>query len=268
MQRTEPDGIKKIVESTAVENGQGDMISLEQKVTYIEPDGTTHVYNAIGELDTIIIMMPDSQRIDVEFAKDSIEGYRFNTVIVGVESADGALTISEDTMDLVADYGYWIIVAGDGMTVTVDNNVVDTISEKHGDAVLSIRQAIDADLTPAQKRTIGKGFAVNVTLTVDGEYVSDIGGYANISVQTNDPKATVYYVDANGGRELQSSTYSEEGGNTSFTVSHFSIYLIEYPDDKEPASMTWLYILIGLIVLLLLILIIVLWRRKKDPAEA
>jgi hypothetical protein len=257
MQRTE-NGSRKIVESVSVEGEQGELISLDQKVTYIEPDGDTHEYTAIGEGDYIEIMMPDSQKIDVEYAKDSIEGYRFKKVVVGVSSEDGVLVIPEDTVPLIAEYGYWVTVSGKDMKVTVDDKVVENMSDQPGEVVLSINRATDDDMTDSQRIVIGDRLAISVTLTVNGQYVSSLGGLADISVLTNDPNATVYYVDEQGNMELLESSFSGNG-NTDFSVGHFSIYLIEM---EEESSFPILWIVAIICVLALVIVLIAVARKR------
>ena len=110
-----------------------EIINIEQKVTYIETDGSEHIYSAKGDADTIWVLMPDTERIDVNYAKDSVEDLNYNKVILVVESDDGKLFVPEGSIPLVAEYGYCLSVSNDSMTVVLDRNVVSSLSDKDGD---------------------------------------------------------------------------------------------------------------------------------------
>ena len=219
------------------------------------------MYSATGDRDTIEIMMPNTQEIDVEFAKDSIEGLNYRNVIVGVYSDAGILVIPEETMPLVVEYEYSVSVINGNIHAILDNDVVDNVYSMGGEMRLMIHQATSDDLSKAQMDVIGKYFAVAVSLLVDDKYVSDLGGEAEISVQTDRDDVTVYYVDVEGNLELIDSIY--EGGDTIITVNHFSIYMYETEGGDTP-GVNPIAIMFTSVIIMFLPLEILRWREKKE----
>ncbi|MBE6524799.1 MAG: hypothetical protein E7Z65_08050 [Thermoplasmata archaeon] len=240
-----------------------EIISIEQKVTYIEVDGKERVYNAKGDADTIWITMPDTERIDVNYAKDSIEGLNYSKVILVVESNDGNLFVPEESIPLVAEYGYCLSVTNGRMTVVLDKAVVNSLSGLEGDWELSIHQARPAELTEAQKETIGEFYAISLSLTIDRKYISELGGTASVDVKSNRDDVTVYYVDLEGNKELIDSQYLD--GQEHFEVDHFSVYMFEYPVEPDDPSEPTVIFAITIVFMFLPIGALVAWeKRKKD----
>ena len=199
------------------------VINLEQKVTYIESDGESHEYLAKGEYGVIEIIMPDTQTLDVEYAKDSISDFDYEEVIVGIYSEEGILIIPEETVPLIVEYGYFVSLVNEDMHVILDNDVVKNLEMLSGEVILKIDRADDGDMTEKQQLVVGDNYAIVVLLTVDGEIVHELGGLADITVEPGFDAAYVYYVDEEGNRELIPSTYDPETGNIEFEVNHFSM---------------------------------------------
>ena len=241
------------------------VINLEQKVTYIESDGERHEYLAKGEYGVIEIIMPDTQTLDVEYAKDSISDFDYKEVIVGIYSEDGILIIPEETVPLIVEYGYFVSLVNEDMHVILDNDVVKNLEMLTGEVILMIDRADEGDMTEKQQLVVGDNYAIVVLLTVDGEVVHELGGIADITVEPGFDAAYVYYVDEEGNRELIPSTYDPETGNIEFEVNHFSIYMItmeEHHDDGE--KIWWLpwFILIITLILMYAPLVILRWYER------
>ncbi len=239
-----------------------EIINIEQKVTYIEVDGKEHVYNAKGDADTIWVVMPDTERIDVDYAKDSVEDLNYSKVILVVESDDGKLFVPEGSISLVAEYGYCLSVSNDSMTVVLDKEVVESLSGIEGDWELSIHQARPTELTEAQKETIGEFYAISLTLTIDRKYISELGGTASVDVKSNRSDVTVYYVDIDGNKELVDSQYLD--GQEHFEVDHFSIYMFEYPIEPDDPSEPTMIFAVTIVLMFLPIGVLIIRERMKD----
>lgn len=203
--------------------------------------------------------MPDTQRIDVDYARDSIAGDHYEVVIVGVHSDTGILIIPDETVPIIVEYGYWVSVSNGDMHVVLDDDVVRTvyrILEEGGsigeEVVLRIEKATEDDLNERQAAVIGDNYAVSVTLTVNGEYVSELGGVAEISLEPGFEAVYVYHVLLSGELEPVDCTYDPETGMVDFAVDHFSIYMIKAENHEEPWSVS--PFLIGLIALLLILI--------------
>ena len=239
-------------------NTFNEIIEIEQKVTYIETDGTQRVYTAKGDADYIEVFMPDSEKIDVEYATDSIMGLNYRKVVVGVISKEGVLYAPEDAIMLMNDYRYSLSILNEDIHVILDWNTVNGLSMTKGDVVLYVHHATPEDVTNAQKRTVGDRLAISVTMLVNGKAVSQLGGHADIYVETE--CTMVYYVDPEGRLTLLESDHSD--GITHTTVNHFSIYM--YTDTKVSEDLPIMWIVIGVAAALLILLLIIVVRRKKQ----
>ena len=239
-------------------NTFNEIIEIEQKVTYIETDGTQRVYTAKGDADYIEVFMPDSEKIDVEYATDSIMGLNYRKVVVGVISKEGVLYAPEDAIMLMNDYRYSLSILNEDIHVILDWNTVNGLSMMDGDVVLYVHHATPEDTTNAQKRTVGDRLAISVTMLVNGEPVSQLGGHADIYVETE--CTMVYYVDPEGRLTLLESDHSD--GIAHFSVNHFSIYMFT-SEAPEALDMTMILIVIALVAIILIVLLILLVRRRN-----
>ncbi len=240
-----------------LESIYSEIIDIEQKTTYKEVDGTERIFTARGDADSIEVFMPEAEKIDVQYAADSIMDLKYRNVIVGVISEEGMLFVPEDAKQLVRDYLYSLSIVNSETHVILDWNTVDGISMMKGDMVLYVHHATPEDLTDAQRRTVGDRLAVSVTMLVNGEYVSQLGGHADIYEKTEN--TMVYYVDPDGKASLIESDH--EDGITHISVSHFSIYMYTDSEVSEDLPIVWMA-LIAIVIVLILILVFV-WRRKQ-----
>ena len=220
-------------------------------------DGTERVFIARGDADSIEVFMPEAEKIDVQYAADSIMDLKYRNVTVGVISEEGVLFVPEDAKKLARDYLYSLSIVNGDTHVILDWNTVDGISMMKGDMVLYLHEATPEDLTNAQRRTIGDRLAISVVMLVDGEYVSQLGGHADIYERTEN--TLVYYVDSDGRPSLIESDH--EDGITHTRVSHFSIYM--YTDEEVSEDFPIIIVIAIIAVVLALIVIILLWRRKQ-----
>ncbi|MBR6214527.1 MAG: hypothetical protein IKN41_00645 [Candidatus Methanomethylophilaceae archaeon] len=240
-----------------LENIYDEIIEIEQKTVYAEVDGTERVFTAKGDADSIEIFMPEAEKIDIQYATDSIKDLKYRKVIVGIVSEEGVLFVPEDAMKLARDYLYSLSIVNGDTHVILDWNTVDGIAMMKGDVALYVHEATPEDLTNAQKRTIGDRLALSVVILVDGEYVTQLGGHADIYERTEN--TMVYYVDPDGKASLIESDHKD--GITHIRVSHFSIYMYTNSEVSEELPIFWMA-LISIAIVLILILVFV-WRRKQ-----
>jgi len=243
-----------------LENIYGEIIEIEQKTTYIEVDGTERVFTAKGDGDSIEIFMPEAEKIDIQYATDSIKDLKYRKVIVGIISEEGVLFVPEDAMKLARDYLYSLSIVNGNTHVILDWNTVDGIAMMKGDMVLYVHEATPEDLTNAQKRTIGDRLAISVVMLVDGEYVTQLGGHADIYERTEN--TMVYYVDPDGKASLIESDHKD--GITHISVSHFSIYMYTDSEVSEDLPIIWIALIAIIAIVLVVLLILLVRRRNKD----
>ena len=260
MVRTESDESKKIVEQTKTEDEEGNLLTLEQKVTYINTSGDSREYSSVGEGGVIEVMMPDSQKIDVEYAKDSLEGINFERVIVGVESDTGVLVIPEESVPLIVDYGFCVSVTNNDMKVILYEEVVSGLSASEGDIELSIEPADSSNMNDVQMRVVGENYAVSILLKVNGDNVTQLDGDAEVSLMPGLSAVAVYRVNDNGSREFIESFYNQETGKLTFLVQHFSIYMVEAKAGDSGNML--LYVVIGSVLLIIALAAVVVVKRR------
>ena len=262
MVRKDYDETLKIVEQTKVEDMYGEMISLEQKVTYIEKDGETRVYTSVGTGDVIEVLMPDAQKLDVEYAKDSLDGVVYNKVIVGVQSDTGVLVIPEETVPLLVDYGYCVSVSNKEMRVVLDEDIVSELSTYEGTVILSIEPADSTNMNPTQARVVADSFAVSILLKVNGETVTELDGDADVTLVPGYVSVDVFRVNADGSLEHIDSNYDQETGKLTFTLQHLSIYMVKAESAPQDNTLLYVGIAAALIIVALIVIAVILLRRR------
>ena len=262
MIRKDFDDSSKIVEQTKVEGPDGSLVSLEQKVTYIDEEGKSHEYVAIGKGGVVEVIMPDSQRIDVEYARDSLDGVDYERVIVGVKSEDGVLIVPEDTVPLIVNLGYCISVTNEEMHVILYEDVVSSLAASEGDIILSIEPADSSNMNSRQMRAVGDNYAVSILLKLNGVEVTELDGDAEVILVPGYVSVNVYRVADNGSLELIESDYDQETGRLTFVVQHFSIYMVDA--GKKAKTDTVPYVVAALILALVLIAALVIISKRRD----
>ena len=241
------------------------MISLEQTVIYKDAEGTTTEIRAHGDGERIYIPVPENTVIAVDYAKDSVEGMDAQVVIMPTEEEDGTVIIPEDTVHIIAEYGYLAsVTARNGtMSVTIDNDVLRNLSGNKGDVVLSIQRASEDNTTGAQWRIVSGVYSVSVTLTQNDVRISELGGTAEIEVEPGYEAMHVYYVIDDGELEEVPCTYDSETGIVEFSVVHFSIYMVTNGEYWLGPSQMWI-MMVPLIPIMFLALMFAGIRRVED----
>lgn len=254
------DETQKIIEYVRTDSSEGDIEGIEQIVTFIDPEGNRSVYYGNGDGSRIEVIMPDTTKIDVDYAKNSVEGLGYEDIILGVSSENGILEIPEDAVKLVSEYGYSVSVTNGDMHVILDSGVVKKAESLEGDVILTVQQTTDDILTQDQQRTIGSRYAISVTLTVNGDTVSELEGNAEVNVSPGYAGVDVYRVEPDGSLVEIGCEYDSETGNVRFTVDHLSVYMVE----PEAYHGKVFFTLSLFTVAMVLILAPVLFIRKEE----
>jgi len=204
--------------------------------------------------------LPATEAEDILNAKEYIDTYDYSIAVVNTHSDDGQLIIPEDSLVLIGEYDYLVSVSTSEQQVVLDADVVDTLVEKGGEAVLIVERAYEDMMTEEQAKVVGDSYAIRLYLTVGGGVVSKLGGKAEISVAAGYKSVAVYYVQDDGETEFIDSTYDEVTGKVYFEVEHFSIYMVE-GETEDHSLIIMICALSG--ALLLIILIMILYRRRE-----
>ena len=209
--------------------------------------------------------MPDTKTLDVNYAKDSISDYDYETVIVGIFSNEGVLTIPEDTLQLIVDYGYETSIVNGWMHLIMDQDVMENLLGLEGDVVLVVHHTERGEMTPQQIATVGDNEAVTIILTVDESVVHVLNGKATISVAVDYHVGEVLFVKEDGSTETVSSEYSEETGRADISTEHFSVFMMKKLTEEKDQNCDWFIpaIVVSAIIIVLVCIFLYL-RRKKD----
>ncbi len=144
-------------------------------------------------------------------------------VVVPIQDDSTKLNVTSAAITALKNSGAELAVRSSAATVSLDNNVVSTLSSGSADVVIVVTPEPTA-LTTAQKSVVGTDTVIDVSAYVGGEQLSKLNGTATISVPYQ-AKGTVKvtYVKDDGSVENVPCTYS--GGVVTFTTDHFSLYV-------------------------------------------
>jgi len=257
---------------------EGEMVSERTDAVFTDTVGDAREYIVTAELIDekerkyrVDAILPDTTILDVNSAKRVIDEYDYSMAVVGVHSDQGVLIVPEETMQLVLQYGYDISVTNHGEYVMLDTDVVQALVQRGGDVVLTVAKVTEEVLTPEQIIAIGDNYAVSVLLTVDDEYVHELGGTAEIIVEPGFESALVYFVDTDGELYFLGGSYDPETGRLSFEVEHFSVYMVKMEGPgpgPEPKDIDWNLWALTFTVIALETIVTLWWitaKRRDEP---
>lgn len=141
-----------------------------------------------------------------------------------------------------------------GASISIDSTALSTIvSKANGSDITISAKAVDttAQLTQEQKSAVGSDPVYDLSLSAGNTKISQFGG-GTITVTlpytlTGNESAsgvTVYYLDGNGNLQmLNNCKYDATTGKVTFTVLHFSLYVISYKDFpfSDVSSSDWFF---------------------------
>ena len=258
---TESDGSTVTTESIEVYDQDG--VLQEMNVNTVRSDserGEIEV-TATGSADRVDVIVSDLSSITMEYVNDAVNDLDIGKVVVGMHSDTGEIVVPQEVVTDLVDYGYGISVSTENSYVALDERVVSNLSSSGGQVTLRVSPATADNMSSYQISTVGQSYAIVVTLTVDGEPVSDLGGKAEISLDPGYQSASVYYVADDGSKEFIPSSYNPETGKVEFEVVHFSLYMVEMDGKSMPIQT---YLLVLLVVGVLPVGVVIHKRRCKD----
>lgn len=104
-------------------------------------------------------------------------------VVVPVTESTQKIEVSNAAMTALKDSGAELKVTNNDTAVSLDNEVLQTMSSKSVTVEIAVTPDPDSSmLTPAQESLIGSNQSVDVSAYAGGEKISDLGGTATISV--------------------------------------------------------------------------------------
>lgn len=233
----------------------------------VSVDGTTAVIKDIDmtALNSVIGHGVNTGVITFDFSV--LEQYDFiymvDTVVLPAEAIQ---MIADAVNDPNNDAKSLEILLFDGVSIEFDAQaLVNKAAQADGlDITITVRRAVDEDLTDAQKKTVGDHIAYKVIVTSGGEPITNMGGLITIHAPYTLSKGergeniVVYYVDPEGNTESCDTSYDGEKERVNWKTDHLSIYMIDYD------GCCWICLWIVLAVCAIVLLLIVIYRRRRQ----
>lgn len=171
----------------------------------------------------------------------------------GVDAQNPALVLDLDAAKLLGEAilgrGSTIqnlaVALPGGMHASFDRGVLSTLTAAEDGVTLRFLMypKVEAELTAAQKETIGERPAYHVFWLRNGVPVQKLGGTATLSARywlasgESADGLSVCYVDEQGAKETCDSAYDEKTKQITWTTDHFSEYMIDHlPADSLPGA--------------------------------
>ena len=209
---------------------------------------------------TVYATMPIITADDLDSVQGLIDQYDYTEDFLGVFEDYGVLTVSDGMLPLISQMGCGLYAHRGAESVSIDADIVAALSKEEGVLVLKIEDAA-GHMNRLQERTVGDSYAVSITLTMDSEYVHELPGKAEIVLEPGYESADVFRVEENGDLVRIDAEYDPATGAVSFSVDHFSIYMVEL--HKDPKDLPWIWIAIGIAALAAMMLILIAAKRRR-----
>ncbi len=219
----ESDTAKTVAEKT------GETTAIVSEITATDETNVSQaIVEAAKQISTVKTVMEATENVTVQ-------------VVVPVTESTQKIEVSNAAMTALKDSGAELKVTNNDTAVSLDNEVLQTMSSKSVTVEIAVTPDPDSSmLTPVQESLIGSNQSVDVSAYAGGEKISNLGGTATISVPyTAGGSVKVTYISDDGATEIIPSTYSD--GVVTFTTTHFSVYMIsssfspgtDVPDDDD-----------------------------------
>lgn len=207
---------------------------------------------------TTLSVPPDGIDALVDAAKDTVNEGDDPVIAIKLNAPGNAVTtefsIPRSGLDQIADETNAGVRVGSDVlgSITFDANAVDAINNATDNGDITITStAVDAeDLSADMQTIVGDRPVYDFTVKAGETTVSDFGdGTAKIRIpytlrDGEDADAVVvYYLGNDGGLEQVEGSYNTNNGTVTFTVSHFSQYMIGYHEIAfvDNKSGEWYY---------------------------
>jgi hypothetical protein len=237
------------------------VIELEPEITYDGDKTTATVTNDL--VDKILASIDASVNA----------GVTPNVSVTVPGSGPVDVVIQSSALAGIASAGANISVATETGKILLDKDTLSGLSSG-GDLTISIRSVSTDELNDAQKEKVGDNPVVDITSTLGGVQVKNLGGTATITLPYElaagrDPSnLVVWYIDEEGNVTEFPCTYDASKKTVTFETAHFSLYAVVYSEGSDDGNNILLYIAIVAIVLLVVIIAIFAYRRSNKETTS
>jgi uncharacterized protein YjdB len=202
-----------------------------------------------------------------------VDGSGGISVIASGSDGSYSVTIPSYTLDGIS--GGALTVSSGAGDIVLSSDVMKKLSSMDGDLTLSIRQVDIGELTATQREAVGDGLVISLVALVGSASVHELGGSVTVTVpyaiesDENPNGIQVHYLTDSGTMESVDCTYDAASGTVSFTVDHFSYYVLTYEEGSSATdSGNAIYIAIAIVVLLLIVLFAAYYLTRRGNKTA
>ena len=143
------------------------------------------------------------------------------------------MTIYSDSLQQIADNDANLVITSDEGEVVYDTKALDTLASLNKSIRFDMRVDHPDDINSVQRKAIGDAPFVFVSASIDGRYITDLGG-GTLSItfpyEADIGERSVvkaYFVDRDGYFEEVDCRYSADSKTVTITTPHHSIYTIK-----------------------------------------
>ena len=254
----------KTEERLIITDETGRTVEENVKVINTDSDGKQTSFTITGDSEKVEAHLPDTTFEVLREAETFLDDITTNAVELVFSSESGEVIIPSDYLKEATLRDYTISLDNNEKRVSLDEATVKNLSNKGGDVVLSMKRVDPADLTERQREIISDNYAMALTITINSENISALGGTATVSVQCDQAYDHVYYVGSDGEIEEIECSYDSATGIMTFTLVHFSIYtMTDGPLVLDERDDTVIYAAIVAAILIVIITAVAIVIKKR-----
>jgi|GEM_PF-5136855 len=251
-------------------SSEKELMGETRRVTITEPGMEPREYGIEYVVDaedrTVLATMPVITADDLDAIQVLIDQYDYTEDFIGVFNDQGVLTVSDGLLPIISDMGCGLYAHRGDESVSIDADIVAALAKGEGVLELRIEDAA-GHMNPRQERAVGESYAVSVTLTMDQEFITDLPGKAEIVLEPGYASADAFRVEEDGSLTRIDAEYDWQTGAVSFSVDHFSIYMVEpHKDPQEGLPWMWIAVGIGALAAAMLMVFAIARRRRRSDA--
>ncbi|MCL1897151.1 MAG: S-layer homology domain-containing protein, partial [Clostridiales bacterium] len=225
------------------------------------PTVTVDVSAEVKDSVAVAEVEPDIIKELIAEVKAEASGTAAANVVISVTNTEGAtkveLNLVVASVKEIAENNMSLTVKSETATITFDTETLKTIAgDNSGDHTVVISAALvetETTLNARQQAAVGDNPVIELTITVDGKNIGELGGTVTVSIPYIPPAEmaaedhdlmTVYYLDEQGNiKEMKGAKYDAGTGMITFATTHFSKFFVaEWINPFDDIDKTdWFY---------------------------
>jgi hypothetical protein len=257
------DGSTRSEDSHSVKDDRGKLVDYVLEIIETDPEGKKSVLQMYGDADHVDVIMPDKKLDTLNEVKDIVKKEEIDNIVLNFESDDGILDLESIYIIRVSNEGYSLSFKSNDLRVVLDANVMDTLSMKGSDMILSIKWVDVRTLPVEQRMIINDNRALSLKIDLGGHTLSELGGEATVRIAVNESYDHVYFVSTEGHVEEIECYYDHESKMIVYSINHFSIYTITEGPLVYGGEAGFDFVLILIVLAILAVAVAIVYLVKR-----